>query len=689
MEVEEKTLPIIEGSEESNPKKEKILTLLFPTEPQQTEGKGNRKDKNKPPTKVVIRRLPPKFTKEAFIEEFSPLPAHDYFHFVRGDLNLGIHAFSRAYINFLNQEDIFSFKEKYDDYDLQDEKGRTYHAVVEFAAFQKIPKRNVVKKKLSKVGTLESDPKYIEFLQKLEESKNFINNPSEYFHETENSALKTKIITTPLLEFLKKKRQKKIEVRNEIRQRKREAEREKKRKDEEKRKAEREKRKEEKKNSEKSKSVEEKTEKSDDRSKDKRNEDRGRVKDDKKDLKNRKNLEKDSASEEKVYSVIPNDPAILEVVVRRPEKETKQGGKTACKGNDEAKSIKNNDSETNLGKTERKHSDFRTRIVEEKQRKSFYKRDADDTKTVKMNSGNRKGIPDEKGDNYNIGNCGEVKEKKSEAKPDGERHEYSKVEVKETKSKFRYSEQRNRDREYRQKTSDCKNPKEIQPGAGEAKGRGKDSDERGGSGKPNQEDVKKSSSEPKVSDGAKMAATGGRDAESVTGRRKSLEIEREPMDTERKRSKSFHDVSSKEFFGFDGGKKKRESSTVDKESGQAEDGSKDLTEEDSKKDPRTERRIRNKDRPSIEIYRPGMGKFSKQRLEQKKDDQNSNTSPTGTPYPSNKSNRFAYKANSKKVHGEGKNPFRGDESEGQKNGEGNGKCQTEVRTMTFNRSKEN
>ena len=73
---------------------------------------------------VVIRRLPPKLTKEAFCEEFSPLPPHDYFHFVRGDLNLGSHAFSRAYINFINQKDIFSFKEKYDDYDIQDDKGK-------------------------------------------------------------------------------------------------------------------------------------------------------------------------------------------------------------------------------------------------------------------------------------------------------------------------------------------------------------------------------------------------------------------------------------------------------------------------------------------------------------------------------------------------------------------------------------
>ncbi|KAL1465410.1 hypothetical protein WDU94_004987 [Cyamophila willieti] len=35
---------------------------------------------------------------------------------------------------------------------------------------------------------------------------------------------------------------------------------------------------------------------------------------------------------------------------------------------------------------------------------------------------------------------------------------------------------------------------------------------------------------------------------------------------------------------------------------------------DDGRDPRTERRIRNKDRPSIAIYRPGMGRFSKQRI---------------------------------------------------------------------------
>lgn len=42
------------------------------------------------------------------------------------------------------------------------------------------------------------------------------------------------------------------------------------------------------------------------------------------------------------------------------------------------------------------------------------------------------------------------------------------------------------------------------------------------------------------------------------------------------------------------------------------------TDGEHKRDPRVERRIRNKDRPSIEIYRPGMGRFSLQRKERER-----------------------------------------------------------------------
>lgn len=129
-----------------------------------------------------------------------------------------------------------------------------------------------------------------------------------------DSALKAKVVTTPLLEFLKRKRQKKIDLKNEIRQRKREAEREKRRKEEERRKAEREKRKEEKKNLERNKTLDDRGKKLEERVKDKRSEDRGKLRGEKKELKIQKNTDNDCNTEEQLTAVIPNDPAILEVV---------------------------------------------------------------------------------------------------------------------------------------------------------------------------------------------------------------------------------------------------------------------------------------------------------------------------------------------------------------------------------------
>ena len=40
--------------------------------------KNGKRDKYSPPTKVVIRRLPPSMTKEEFEDQVSPIPDHDY-----------------------------------------------------------------------------------------------------------------------------------------------------------------------------------------------------------------------------------------------------------------------------------------------------------------------------------------------------------------------------------------------------------------------------------------------------------------------------------------------------------------------------------------------------------------------------------------------------------------------------------
>lgn len=116
---------------------------------------------------MVIRRLPPTMTQEQFMEQVSPLPEYDYLYFAKADYSLGQYAFSRAYIDFVDQQDIFIFREKFDNYVFVDGKGTEFTAVVEYAPFQRLPKKRIGKKKDLKCGTIETDPYYITFLESL------------------------------------------------------------------------------------------------------------------------------------------------------------------------------------------------------------------------------------------------------------------------------------------------------------------------------------------------------------------------------------------------------------------------------------------------------------------------------------------------------------------------------------------
>lgn len=73
---------------------------------------------------VVVRRLPPTMTEEEFLEAVTPLPEHDFFTFCPADGSLGpSNSFTRAYINFKSQTDIFTFRDKFDGYVFVDKKG--------------------------------------------------------------------------------------------------------------------------------------------------------------------------------------------------------------------------------------------------------------------------------------------------------------------------------------------------------------------------------------------------------------------------------------------------------------------------------------------------------------------------------------------------------------------------------------
>ncbi|XP_023018218.1 UPF3 regulator of nonsense mediated mRNA decay [Leptinotarsa decemlineata] len=176
-----------------------------------TESERKQEKKEKPLTKVVIRRLPPTIDKDTFLKQVSPLPDYNYIYTVNGDFSLGEFAFSRVYINFVNHEDIYDFKERFDNYVFLDNKGNEYPCVVEFAPFQKIPKKRGKTRIDPKSGSIESDPIYTEFVESLQKPVEPVEEKPEYTLQLTNENKND--VTTPLLEFIKNKKAQRMRIR--------------------------------------------------------------------------------------------------------------------------------------------------------------------------------------------------------------------------------------------------------------------------------------------------------------------------------------------------------------------------------------------------------------------------------------------------------------------------------------------
>ncbi|XP_030754632.1 regulator of nonsense transcripts 3B-like [Sitophilus oryzae] len=185
-----------------------------------TEAEKRPEKKEKPLTKVVIRRLPPTMTQEQFLNQVSPVPDYNYLYYVKGDMTLGENAFARAYINFVCPEDVYSFKERFDNYVFVDTKGHEYAAVVEFAPFQKIPKKRGKNRMDPKCNTIESDSYYLDFVAILSKPVEQDEKP-EYTLQLNERSEEKKDTTTPLLEYIKNKRAHRLKIR-EVRREERE-----------------------------------------------------------------------------------------------------------------------------------------------------------------------------------------------------------------------------------------------------------------------------------------------------------------------------------------------------------------------------------------------------------------------------------------------------------------------------------
>lgn len=153
-------------------------------------------------SKVVIRKLPPDLTEEKLLEKLSDVPAYSYFYFAAGDSTLGGPSFSRAYFAFTDEASILPFRDKYDGWYLESESGLKYRAVVEFAPYQGIPKRQK-RKPDARVATIEEDSDFQAFLEAAETK---MKPPSmaelSAYIDTIGTAKVSEVQKTPLIDYL-------------------------------------------------------------------------------------------------------------------------------------------------------------------------------------------------------------------------------------------------------------------------------------------------------------------------------------------------------------------------------------------------------------------------------------------------------------------------------------------------------
>lgn len=507
-----------------------------------------RKTRNRPLTKIILRRLPPTMTEETFLDQVSPIPEYDYFYFTKPDMSLGPCAFSRAYINFVNVDDIYLFKDKFDGYIFLDEKGVEYTGIVEYAPFQRIPKRR--RKKDPKCGTIESDPVYQEFLESLKEPENESREPKLEYSYQPSDAQDKKAISTPLLDFLAARKQ---EKRAREERRRRDAER----------------------------------------------------------RKPRVERKKDSIKEE---DVIENE------VKKIKSRDWERDKAVAKKKDDDSVSTKsgtgtNDGKDTKNSQVKSGSRSFReSRKYPEEQRK---KGDAERKDTSKLKESNSKDKRDKVRDSLKDQKPKESKKysdirsdriKNNEKKPENEKFEYDKTSNTEVKSNSSDA-----------KSVACKLSKlnsEIKPFTQLPKVKTEDLsrviDEMDKNVNKLRLEEKKDEQKP-VEDGENDK--NDKDSEEII---EQVVGKCEPSIQQRRSSLESTELACKEDNQF-----RRHKSLDEKSKSVEADEVKDKN--DIGGDPRTERRIRNKDRPSLAIYQPGMGRFSKQRISQAKDKDASTT----------------------------------------------------------------
>ncbi|XP_017001984.2 regulator of nonsense transcripts 3B [Drosophila takahashii] len=193
--------------------------------------RGNRrkdkKDKTSQVVKIVMRHLPPTMTETEFLEQVGPLPENDSYYYCQADWSLGHEATCRAYIDMSLKDiaDVLQFRDRFDGYVFVDQKGVEYMAIVEYAPFQCFLK-NKARNDDSKVNSIESEAHYQEFVQRLADEREEASRAGDVKLDFSfDRRADEKVKSTPLLQYLankKEKRREEARKRNEEKRKQRE-----------------------------------------------------------------------------------------------------------------------------------------------------------------------------------------------------------------------------------------------------------------------------------------------------------------------------------------------------------------------------------------------------------------------------------------------------------------------------------
>jgi len=170
-------------------------------------------------TKVCMRHLPPDLTGTELLEMIeSDLPPYDHFQFHPGDPSLAPLNMTRAYFNFPLFDHVIEMQSKFDGQIFESKKGAEYTCQVEAASFQATPKPKEKEDKYT--GTLDEDEHYKAFLAEYEAEEAPVEqiNVDQYLTEAaQKEEDRKKPISTPLIDFIRQKKDKKKQARNERR----------------------------------------------------------------------------------------------------------------------------------------------------------------------------------------------------------------------------------------------------------------------------------------------------------------------------------------------------------------------------------------------------------------------------------------------------------------------------------------